>query len=103
MQTMVRVCQLLMCINFYVSDQLFQMLLRLSSRGNLAVVAVNIALGSVWLQFRLVLRSAIPRVWMIEWKNECVFIYRTYHIVSQGGLQFYLSEIGRQLVKKKKK
>ena len=30
--------------------------------------------------------------------NECVFIYRTYHIVSQGGLQFYLSEIGRQLV-----
>ena len=31
--------------------------------------------------------------------NECVFIYRTYHIVSQGGLQFYMSEIGRQLVK----
>ena len=31
--------------------------------------------------------------------NECVFIYRTYHIVSQGGLQFYLSESGRQLVK----
>ena len=31
--------------------------------------------------------------------NECVFIYRTYHVVSQGGLQFYLSEIGRQLVK----
>ena len=31
--------------------------------------------------------------------NECVFIYCTYHIVSQGGLQFYLSEIGRQLVK----
>ena len=30
--------------------------------------------------------------------NECVFIYRTYHIVSQGGLQFYLSEIGCQLV-----
>ena len=29
----------------------------------------------------------------------CVFIYRTYHIVSQGGLQFCLSEIGRQLVK----
>ena len=37
--------------------------------------------------------------WMNEWMNECVFIYRTYHIVSQGGLQFYLSEIGRQLVK----
>ena len=33
-----------------------------------------------------------------EWMNECVFVYRTYHIVSQGGLQFYLSEIGRQLV-----
>ena len=31
--------------------------------------------------------------------DECVFIYRTYHIVSQGGLQFFLSEIGRQLVK----
>ena len=31
--------------------------------------------------------------------NECAFIYRIYHIVSQGGLQFYLSEIGRQLVK----
>ena len=31
--------------------------------------------------------------------DECVFIYRTYHIVSQSGLQFYLSEIGRQLVK----
>ena len=31
--------------------------------------------------------------------NECVLIYRTYHLVSQGGLQFYLSEIGRQLVK----
>ena len=31
--------------------------------------------------------------------NECVFIYRTYHIVSQCGLQFYLSEMGRQLVK----
>ena len=30
--------------------------------------------------------------------NECVFIYRTYHILSQGGLQFYLSEIGHQLV-----
>ena len=30
--------------------------------------------------------------------NKWVFIYRTYHIVSQGGLQFYLSEIGRQLV-----
>ena len=30
--------------------------------------------------------------------NECVFIHRTYHIVPQGGLQFYLSEIGRQLV-----
>ena len=36
---------------------------------------------------------------MNEWMNECVFIYRTYHIVSQGGLQFYLSENGRQLVK----
>ena len=34
--------------------------------------------------------------WMM---NECVFIYRTYHIVSQGSLQFYLSEIGRQLAK----
>ena len=21
--------------------------------------------------------------------NECVFIYRTYHIMSHGGLQFY--------------
>ena len=31
--------------------------------------------------------------------DECVFIYRTYHIVSQGGLQFYLSKIGPQLVK----
>ena len=31
--------------------------------------------------------------------NECVFIYRTNHIVSQGGLQFYSNEIGRQLVK----
>ena len=31
--------------------------------------------------------------------NEFLFIYRTYHIVSQGGLQFYLCEIGRQLVK----
>ena len=31
--------------------------------------------------------------------NESVLIYRTYHIASQGGLQFYLSEIGRQLVK----
>ena len=37
--------------------------------------------------------------WMNEWMNEGVFIYRTYHIVSQGGLQIYLSEIGRQLVK----
>ena len=35
--------------------------------------------------------------WMNEWMNECVFIYRTYHIVSQGGLQFYFSEIRRQL------
>ena len=34
-----------------------------------------------------------------ERMNESVFIYRTYHIVSQGGLQFYLGEIGRQLVK----
>ena len=31
--------------------------------------------------------------------NECVFIYRTYHILSQGGLQILLSEIERQLVK----
>ena len=38
--------------------------------------------------------------WLLnEWMNECVFIYRTYHIVSQGGLQFFLSEIGRQLIK----
>ena len=37
-----------------------------------------------------------PQSWNM---NECVFIYRTYQIVSQGGLQFYLSEIGRQLVK----
>ena len=28
-----------------------------------------------------------------------VFIYRTCHILSQGGLQFLLSEIERQLVK----
>ena len=35
--------------------------------------------------------------------NECVFTYRTYHIVSQGGLQFYLSEIGLQLVKYRSK
>ena len=34
-----------------------------------------------------------------EWMNDCVFIYHIYHIVSQGGLQFYLSEIERQLVK----
>ena len=34
-----------------------------------------------------------------ECECECVFIYRTYRIVSQGGLQLYLSEIGRQLVK----
>ena len=38
-------------------------------------------------------------VWMNEWMNECIFIYRTYHILSQGGLQFLLSEIERQLVK----
>ena len=25
--------------------------------------------------------------YIIEWMNECVFIYRTYHILSQGGLQ----------------
>ena len=32
--------------------------------------------------------------------NECVFIYRTYHISSHGGLQFLLlSEIEHQLVK----
>ena len=24
---------------------------------------------------------------MDEWMNECVFIYCTYHIVSQGGFQ----------------
>ena len=24
-----------------------------------------------------------------EWMNECLFIYRTYQIVSHGGLQFY--------------
>ena len=24
-----------------------------------------------------------------QWMNECVFIYRTYHIMSHGGLQFY--------------
>ena len=24
-----------------------------------------------------------------EGMNECVFIYRTYHIMSHGGLQFY--------------
>ena len=31
--------------------------------------------------------------------NECVFIYRTYHIVSQGGLQFYLSDNFRRSLK----
>ena len=32
--------------------------------------------------------------------NECVSVYRTYHILSHGGLQFLLlSEIERQLVK----
>ena len=24
-----------------------------------------------------------------EWMNECVFKYRTYHVMSHGGLQFY--------------
>ena len=43
--------------------------------------------------------SVIARDELHESECECVFIYRTYHIVSQGGLQFYLSEIGRQLVK----
>ena len=38
-----------------------------------------------------------------EKMNECVFIYRTYHIVSQGGLQFYLSEIGRQIKNQNKR
>ena len=43
-----------------------------------------------------------PKNWY-EWMNECVFIYRTYHIVSQGGLQFILSEIGRQVKSSKKR
>ena len=31
--------------------------------------------------------------------NECVFIYRTYHILSQGGLQFYLVRSNVSLLK----
>ena len=27
---------------------------------------------------------------MNEWMNECVLIYRTYHITSHGGLQYAL-------------
>ena len=34
-----------------------------------------------------------------EWMNV-YFVYRTHHIVSQGGLQFYLSEIGRELLRR---
>ena len=50
------------------------------------------------LRVFFVTNRAFLMCWMNEWMNECVFIYRTYHIVSQGGLQFYLSEIGRQRV-----
>ena len=31
--------------------------------------------------------------------NVCIYIPHLSHIMSQGGLQFYLSEIERQLVK----
>ena len=31
--------------------------------------------------------------------KECVFKYRTYHILFHGSVQFLLSEIERQLVK----
>ena len=34
-----------------------------------------------------------------EWMNEWMCIYILHISVSQGGLQFCLSEIGRQLVK----
>ena len=35
----------------------------------------------------------------VSMANECVFIYRTYHIMSHGGFRILLSEIERQLVK----
>ena len=36
---------------------------------------------------------------MNEWMNEWMYLYTAHITVSLGGLQFYLSEIGRQLVK----
>ena len=30
-------------------------------------------------------RETERRKWMNEWMNECVFIYRKYHIMSHGG------------------
>ena len=51
----------------------------------------------MWASKKSVMCSQIDLKLQNEWMNERVFIYRTYHIVSQGGLQFYLSEIGRQL------
>ena len=32
---------------------------------------------------------ACVRARVSEWVNECAFIYRTYHIMSHDGLQFY--------------
>ena len=54
----------------------------------------------------LIMHKAHKNTWnakiiMNEWMNEwmCIYIPHIYNIVSQGGLQFYLSEIRRQLVK----
>ena len=37
------------------------------------------------------------REWFTKGMNECIYIPHISHTVSQGALQFYLSEIGRQL------
>ena len=34
------------------------------------------------------LNNEKPALGNYEWMNECVFIYRTHHILSQGGVQF---------------
>ena len=39
-----------------------------------------------WMNERM---NAWMNGWMNEWMNECVFIYRTYHIMSHGGLKCY--------------
>ena len=61
----------------------------------LEMVMIDFKEEETGTEYVAIATSKYVRSGIFEWMNECVFIYRTYHILPQGGLQFKLSEIER--------